>query len=162
MAIEKGTGDLDHIEFQREPTRQPEIRRRPPFGASPPRPTNRATHAQAITDEASNAVSEITQSRQASGVDPTMLLVLEFDSVGKDLRDQLEDRFGAIVVDEQRAKVNDVNHYRYIAQFRDRAAVQQFQQEIDHYRNENPITIALPQGGRRDFFDALQHTLREQ
>lgn len=157
MAIEKGTGDLNHIEFQREPTRQPEIRRRRGFGASPPRPANRATHAQDISDETSTAVSEITQSRQASGVDPTMLLVLEFDSVEMDLRDQLEDRFGAIVVDEQRAKVNDVTNYRYIVQFRDRDAVQQFEQEIDHYRNENPTTIALPQGGRRDFFDALQH-----
>jgi len=158
MAVEKNAGDLDHIEFQREPTRQPEIRRRSPFGQAPPRPTSRPTHAQDVAHQTTDALNLVTASRQASGVDPSMLLVLEFDSITKDLRDQLEERFDAVVVDEQRRKVNDQNHFRYVVQFSDRNALTRFEQEIEHYRNENQTTSTLPYGARRDFFDALQHT----
>jgi hypothetical protein len=42
MAIEKGTGELDHIEFQREPDREPDRRRRQYFPPGPPRPASRA------------------------------------------------------------------------------------------------------------------------
>ena len=157
MAIEKGVGDLAHIEFQREPDRQPERRRRSPFGQPPPRPANRAAHGAEVSSETSTATTEITTSRQAVGVDPSMLLVLEFDSVTLDLRDRIEERFNAVVLDEQRTKTDDRNEFRYVVQFHDHDALNQFQEELTHYQNENPETVTLPYGGRRDFFDALQH-----
>ncbi len=141
MAIEKGVGDLAHIEFQREPDRQPERRRRSPFGQPPPRPANRAAHGAEVSSETSTATTEITTSRQAVGVDPSMLLVLEFDSVTLDLRDRIEERFNAVVVDEQRTKTEDRNEFRYVVQFHDHDALNQFQEELTHYQNENPETV---------------------
>ena len=158
MAVEKNAGDLDHVEFQRELARQPEIRRRRGFGQSPPRPASRVTHGAEVIGETNDAVGEITTSRQAAGVDPSMLLVLEFDSITVDLHDHLEERFEAVVVDEQKEKVNGDDHFRYVVQFSDRDALDRFEQEMAHYQNENPTTVALPYAARRDFFDALQHT----
>lgn len=158
MAIEKGAGELNHIEFQREPDHQPERRRRSPFGQAPPRPTSRAAHALAVSAETSNARGAITASRQIAGVDPSMLLVLEFDSVTLDLRNQLEERFDAVVVDEQRTKSGDHNEFRYVVQFRNQDTLDRFQEEVIHYQNDNQDTVLLPHGGRQNFFDALQHT----
>jgi len=157
MAVEKAAGDLDHVEFQREPYREPERRRRPPYGQAPPRPANRGAHAEAVRTETTDAADVVTTSRQAAGVDPSMLLVLEFDSVTVDLRDHFEQRFDAIVVDERREKANDQDQFRCVVQFRNEGALNRFQEELTHYQNENQATVALPYAARRDFFDALQH-----
>lgn len=157
IAIEKQAGDLDHIVFQREPDREPERRRRRPFGQAPPRPEDRGAHGRQVSTETSGAVASIVSTRQAVGVDPATLLVLEFDSINVDLRDRLEERFHAWVVDEQREGADGQTRYRYIVQFRDREALHQFQTEVGHYQNENQQTVILPHGARRDFFDALQH-----
>lgn len=157
MAIEKQVGNLDHIEFQREPDREPERRRRQYFGQAPPRPRDRGSHGTQVSTETSGAVASIVSARQAVGVDPATLLVLEFDSINVDLRDHLEERFHAWVVDEQRERADDQSRYRYIVQFRDRDALDRFQAEVGHYQSENQQTIVLPYGARRDFFDALQH-----
>lgn len=157
MAVERQTGDLDHIAFQREPDREPDRRRRKGFGQPPPRPGNRGEHGQQVSSETADAISDVVVHREAVGVDPTTLLVIEFDSINVDLRDYLEQRFRAWVVDEQRERSDEQNQYRYIVQFRDRDALDEFQAEILHYRSENQQSAVLPPAGRRDFFDALQH-----
>ena len=157
MAVAKQAGDLDHIEFRREPEREPERRKRPYFGSAPPRPANRVEHGTQVLEETSGATANIVETREAVGVDPGMLLVLEFDSLNVDLRDHLEQRFDAWIVDEQTRRLGDQQQYRYVVQFRDRDALNTFQTEIGHYQQENRQTVALPFGARRDFFDALQH-----
>jgi len=157
MAIEKRAGDLDHIQFRREWEREPERRRRPRFPDPPPRPQDRAAHGAQVSAETTEAASSIVRARQAVGVDPAMLLVVEFDSINVDIRDHLEERFDAWVVDEQRERVDGQRRYRCIVQFRDRDALDRFQAEVGHYQSENQQTIVLPYGARRDFFDALQH-----
>lgn len=122
MAVEKQAGDLDHIEFRREPDREPERRRRQYHPSAPPRPADRVEHAHEVLEEATTATVDIVEAREAVGVDPGMLLVLEFDSVNVDLRDHLEQRFDAWVVDEQLKRDADQQQYRYVVQFRDREA----------------------------------------
>ena len=160
MAVTKREGDLDHIEFTREPDREPDRRRRQYFPPQPPRPANRGDHGRAVEVEATDAIREVAEARQAASVDPHSLLVLEFDSENLALRDHLEERFGAWVVDEKREEVGDASRYKYLVQFADQEKLQRFQREIAHYQSGHSGTETLPPALRRDFFDALQHVRR--
>jgi hypothetical protein len=62
-----------------------------------------------MATETGNAEAQIAESRQAVGIDPSRLLVLEFNSITLDLHDGLEERFAAVVVDEQRRKCDEVS-----------------------------------------------------
>ncbi|GET43924.1 hypothetical protein [Microseira wollei] len=79
---EKGQ-DL-HIEFVREPKWQPPRRtRRNSGGLRPPIP-RRSLHALGVIEDISQAVEEILEIRKEKGIDPSELLVVEFNSVNSD------------------------------------------------------------------------------
>lgn len=94
--------------------------------------------------------------RRRQGVDPSQLLALEFTSINIDLRDDLEERFHAWVVDERKEKIDEKDQYRFLVQFPDEAAVRTFRREIELYQTDAGETQVLPLGLRRAFFDGLQ------
>ncbi|HZG43779.1 MAG TPA: S8 family serine peptidase [Longimicrobium sp.] len=82
--------------------------------------------------------------------------MIEFRSLNYDLRDIFEVRLQASVVDERRTPTADGDHYRYLVQFADAAAVRRFRAEIAQYIADGDQRAVLPPGLRRDFFDCLQ------
>ncbi|MCA9167402.1 MAG: S8 family peptidase [Planctomycetales bacterium] len=157
MAIEKQAGDFDHIHFQREPNREPIRRKRKYFPSSPPRPKSRADHGRAVGKETTGALNSVRKYRESAGVDPNTLLVLEFESKDYSIRDQLEERFGAWVIDENYSEQDETETYRYIVQFPDSTSLARFESEMALYQQGFGDTAVLPPAMRRDFFDALQH-----
>lgn len=91
---------LPHLAIDREPDLA--YRRRPPqaFGSSSSR-SDRAHHAGDTGRLADQAKSEISATRTQSGIDPSRLLVLEFTTVDRTAREEIESRLNATVVDER-------------------------------------------------------------
>lgn len=147
---------LPHVEIAREPDWAPPRRKRKPHRRLPDEPQDRAQHAQAIANEADVGREQASKSRESFGIEPNRLLVLEFQSLDWDLLDELEDVFGALVVDERKGKDGDHEAYTYLVQFVSEAEYAAFKAELDRYREGNPERGLLTAKQRAHFFDALQ------
>lgn len=91
---------LPHLAIDREPDLA--YRRRPPqpFWSSSSR-SDRTHHAGDTARLADQAKSEISAIRTQSGIDPSRLLVLEFTTVDRTAREEIESRLSATVVNER-------------------------------------------------------------
>ena len=98
MPLRPGDAEFPHIEIGRHPE-QPERRKRRPFFAPVAPPANRGEHATSLTDQTTAAIEEALQHRNSLGIDPSRLVVLEFNTVNYDTRDDFVERFQAQVVD---------------------------------------------------------------
>lgn len=155
MALLPGDGEFPHIEIERQPD-EPERRRRRPFFPPVPTPPDRGEHAATLTDQTTEAVRETAQRRESVGIDPNRLVVLEFNTVNYDTRDDFVERFHAQVVDESVSAEADQTRVRTVVQFPSEAAIRGFEREIAAYRGEPVAQPVLPPKGREKFFDSLQ------
>lgn len=103
-SLPRGENEHPHIEFLREPEREPGRRRRPARPPRPSAPDDRAQHGKRGAAETVQAVQQASELRRKQGIDPSQLLVLEFNSINADLREALEERFHAWVVDERKER----------------------------------------------------------
>lgn len=160
--FEPGIGQLRHLEYGREPDREP--RRRKPGSKfpreKPPVPNSRAEHGQAISHVIGSAVDASASARESVGIDPFRLLVLEFRSVNLDLRTLFEERFHASVVDEETVLEGKTQRHRCLVQFPDRQAVESFLNELDLYIRERDRPHLLTCAKRRDLFDSIESAAR--
>ena len=154
--LDRGDDQYLHLQVVREPEHAPERRRRPGRVPGPPVPDNRAHHGRRVSELTTEAVQRAAEARRAQRIDPTNLLVLEFNSINFDLRRALEERFAAWVVDERKRKIDGQDYYRFLVQFLDEAALRAFQEELALYQTQSPERLTLPLGLRRNFFDGLQ------
>lgn len=155
MANEPKELTRSHIGFGREP--EIERPRRKQQGRAPTLPArDRRDHGKIIGGEVSSAVSDVGTVRQALGIAPDRLLVLEFTSLDAGSRNVLEDRFGAAVVDEQVEKRQGQDVVRMVVQFPTDESIRQVQAEADQYSKESNNRVGLPLGVRRTFFDGLE------
>jgi len=146
----------DHLEVIREPDFEPERRTRSFTPPKPPEPGSRTEHGQKVSTETSQTLEQIKTVRQQQGIDPNRLIVLKFNSINVDLREDLE-RFGAWVVDERKLKISDEeNHYNILVQFPNEQTLKTFEKDINLYQNESTEKQILPLGKRQKFFDGLQ------
>ena len=154
-----------HIGLDRQPDLE-RSRRRTGRGRRPDLPQrNRSDHGRAIRQSVDSAVSELRVTRQHFGITPNRLLVLQFDSLDPGCRDVLEDRFGAVVVDERLNKDEDRESTQLIVQFPSRQAIDRLRGEAEPYRQNVDERVVLPPVMRRTFFDGLntiQHVSREE
>src|ERR1039458_8693173 len=89
MALEPGDGQFPHIEMERQPD-EPERRKRKPFFPPVPSPIDRRVHAITLANETTSAVGEAAQQRESLGIDPSRLVVLEFNTINYDTHDDLD------------------------------------------------------------------------
>jgi hypothetical protein len=75
-------------------------------------------------------------------------VVLEFNTVNYDTRDDFVERFHAQVVDESVSEEADQTVVRTVVQFPSEAAIRGFQREIAAYRGEQVAQPVLPPKGR--------------
>lgn len=145
-----------HIPFEREPELEPQRRRR---RAHPPQLPQRvpATHGAAIKREIADAVSDVARQREPLGITPDRLIVIEVQSWDASVRDVLEQRFGASVVDEKSVQKYDVELTSVLVQFLSRDDLVQFEGEAERYRGDDSSSSVLPLGMRTKFFDGLDH-----
>ena len=100
MANGRSPPTFQHTAIEREPEISGERRRgKPP--PPPPRVVGRASHANEVAGTVRRALSQAQTSRAANGVAPDRLLVFQLRSWDVGVRDVVENRFGATVVDEQ-------------------------------------------------------------
>src|SRR5690242_1835028 len=90
---------LDHLRWTRL-TLEPQTRPRMGHAARPPLRHDPQAHAGELAEQAQTAFTATGGRRQASGVDPSRLLILRARFVGPDQRDLLE-RLGLQVVSER-------------------------------------------------------------
>lgn len=147
---------LPHVEIVREPDWSPPRRTRKRYRRLPDEPMDRVDHAQSIAHEARTELEQAAKARQACGIDPSRLLVLEFQSLDWDLLNELEDIFGAMVVDERKGKDGDHETYTYLVQFVSEAEFSEFEAELARYRQDATTRGLLTPKQRTHFFDALQ------
>jgi hypothetical protein len=156
MTEEPRPEPLSHIGIQREPDIEPERRRR--RGQSPSLPhRTRNIHGDDIKRNVGAAVTSIRAARQAAGIAPNRLLVVEFNSWDTSCRAVFEERFGASVVNERIehiTKGKDLTHV--LVQFPSLEEVNLLGAEADQYRLDTNRTTDLPPGLRRGFFDGLE------
>jgi hypothetical protein len=153
-----GSGQYIHITFTREPKYQPD-RRRPDSKfprPKPPVPEERHQHANQVSQDINQAVQQISQSRNSSGIDPSQLFVLEFSSINFDLREIFEQRFGAWIVSEHKVKTDEQDSYRVLVQFPSETSRQLLLEENQLYDLGSTENRTLPPVKRQDFFNALQ------
>ena len=122
-----------HIGFRREPDLESPRRRtgrRIPQGI----PTrDRSVHGRKIEDETVSAVSRVAAKRQQIGIVHDRLVVLHFSSFDQNSRDVLEDRLGAVVVDERTRKEDDRDVTQLIVQFPSTANIKRLRTEAKQY-----------------------------
>ena len=147
---------LPHVEIAREPDWSPSRRTRKRYRRLPDQPGNRADHAKSLADEAKVELERAGKAREACGIDPSRLLVLEFQSLDWDLLDELQDVFGATVVDERKGKDGDHETYTYLVQFESEVEFSEFEAELARYRRDESARGLLTAKQRTHFFDALQ------
>ncbi len=133
------------------------MERRP---GQPPRYTPpqriRNSHGEAIQRDVSDAVSDITSTRQSVGIAPDRLLVVEFRSWDPDCRDVFENRFRGSVVDERLIEREDGNNLTHVlVQFPSQQSISILNAEVEQYLQSSIETTDLPPGMRRKFFDSL-------
>lgn len=117
MLNDKPTPTLyNHLEVIKEPDFEAKRRTRSFTPPKPPEPENRTEHGQKVLADTSQTLEQIKTIRQQQGIDPNSLVVLKFNSINMDLREDLE-RFGAWVVDERKLKISEVNQTRYLFSF---------------------------------------------
>ena len=160
MPLQPGDGQLPHLDFGREPDREPERRRRRGFGSAPPAPADRRQRGEVLVEETNEALSVTQQIREAAGIDPARLLVLEFESINFDVRDVFLDRFQANVVDESEEVAEDQTRMRTVVQFPTIQLLQDFVRQIELYRDQTGVLELLPPGLRKNLFDGLQTVRR--
>lgn len=148
-----------HIGFEREPELEKPRRKR---RFHPPGVPSRdpSIHGAAIRKEVHSAVSTAMTDRRKLGIVPNRLLVLEFDSWDPGCRDVFEDRFGAIVVDEQQQEGESGDYLtRLTVQFPSDEAIHRLREQAERYtRAARPMD--LPIGMRQRFFNGLD-TIRK-
>jgi len=155
MALQPGDGEFPHIEIERQ-TDEPERRKRKPYFAPVPQPADRPGHAAVLSDQTARAVLETVQGRESLGVDPSRLVVLEFDTLNYDTHDDFVERFQAQVVDESVSEEGAQTRVRTVVQFPSEETIRSFQREISAYRGQPVPQTLLPPKGREKFFDSLQ------
>lgn len=155
--LQRDNNEYVHLEVIREPEFEPERKRQRPHPPQPPVPSDRSQHGKGIAENITQAVQEEMEILNKQGIDPSRLLVLEFNSINIDLRETLEARFQAWVVDEQKSKHQGQQCYRFLVQFSNQNSIEAFKEEIELYKVESPITSSLPKGLRLSFFDGLQN-----
>jgi hypothetical protein len=129
MALRPDDGEFPHIEIERQPD-EPEGRRRKPFFPPIPTPPDRGEHATILTDQTTSAVQETVQRRESVGIDPNRLVVLEFNSVNYDTRDDFVERFHAQVVDESVSEEAEQTRVRTVVQFPSDVAIRAFERDF--------------------------------
>lgn len=154
--LHRGNNDYVHLEVVREPDLEPERKKRKPHPPQPPTPPNRSQHGKEIAENIAQVVQEEMEILKKQGIDPSRLLILEFNSVNIDLREALEARFQAWIVDEQKNKIQGQEHYKLLVQFSNQTFIESFKKEIELYKMDSAITGSLPPSLRRSFFDGLQ------
>jgi hypothetical protein len=103
----------------------------------------------------SGASEQVVQTRVALGIVPSRLAVLEFLSVNNDLREVLDQRLGAWIVDERTERgPNRELRYALTVQFPNQEVLDTLIAEGTRYGTGQ--IGELPTGIRRSFFDALQ------
>ena len=156
MALQPGDGEFPHIEIERQPDEPERRRRRKRFFSPVPTPPDRGEHAALLTDQTTRAVQETVQRRESVGIDPNRLVVLEFNTVNYDTREDFVERFHAQVVDESVSEQDEQTRVRTVVQFPSEVAIRAFEREISAYRGEAVPQPVLPPKGREKFFDSLQ------
>jgi hypothetical protein len=143
---------LEHIPLVREPDIEPEHRRRRYFSRVPAR--DRRLHGSELEKGYDETVDQLLQERQISGIAPERLLVIEFQTFDSGVRDNLEDRFQLVVVDEG---TTDDGRSRLLVQFADIQSLQRFRQEVQRYQAESEVrSDILTQSQRRELFDRIE------
>ena len=135
-----------HIAFEREPEVEPERRR----GGPPPRPPKRCgrrQHALAISTGITSAGGAIDRNRTQAGVDPSRLIVLEFDSRDGNAREVFEDRLNISVIDEhiEKRKVIEV-----FARFLSSRARDSFEELLQVRDSDLPSDLRWRRGRKTD------------
>lgn len=157
MADEHQLEPQSHIGIEREPDLEPERRRRRGHGSPMPQ-RSRGAHGGAIRRDVDAAVTSVGGARQAAGIAPDRLLVVEFHSWDTGCRDVFEERFGAAVVDERLVPNDSGDELTHIlVQFPSQQEVARLRAEADQYRRNSNQTTDLPPGLRRTFFDGLEN-----
>lgn len=147
---------LPHVEIAREPDWAPHRRTRPPHRRPPEEPGDRVAHADGVAHDAGEARKQAATSREAFGIDPSRLLVLQFQSLDWDLLDVLESVFGASVVDERKSRDGEHEAYTYLVQYESDVEYNMFAGELALYRSGATQRGLLTEKQRMHFFDALQ------
>ena len=155
MALRPGDGQYTHIQIERQPEER-ERRKRQPFFPRVPVPPDRRGHATELAKQAGDPIEKTVRQRQALGVDPNRLLVLEFNTVNYDTHNDFIERFRTQVVDESIAEEEEQTLVRTVVQFPTDTAVQRFRREITAYQGEPVSGAVLTPRGREKFFDSLQ------
>ncbi|MBL8151669.1 MAG: hypothetical protein JNN15_17215, partial [Blastocatellia bacterium] len=148
-------GNYLHLEISKEPEWNPERRRRQGFSSEIPRPKSHQEHAQKIGQSLVSSIKQAEELSKKTGVDPSHLLVLKFDSINNDLTNTIEKRFDARIVEERKEKIEKQDQYHMLVHFRDKQALEKFQEEAKLYEGKLQPKI-LPTREREDFFDSLQ------
>jgi hypothetical protein len=120
-------GHRPHIRWRRLNFVEPRGRREnPPRPPSPPLRLQPAQHGAQLQVETDTVVSEAQQQRQALGIDPSRLLLLEMRLLQNAERDHLE-RLGLQIVDESEVHQQlNPPFYTLSVQFEDETALQEF------------------------------------
>jgi len=92
---------LNHVAIDREPDVEGERRRRPVNPPPLPVVVGRPGHGGQVADSVQNALTQMQSKRAAQGIATDRLLVLELRSWDSSVREVLESRFHATVVDER-------------------------------------------------------------
>ena len=145
-----------HLGLEREPSIEPERRRR---SGRPPKPPerDRSCHAGAIGIKFDATVSAITDTRQRLGIDPNRLLVVEFGSWDPACREVMEERFDAFVVDERLVATSENTEItKILVQFPSLNTITLFKEQVARYGLEAAADSVLPRGVRHNFFDCLE------
>jgi len=144
----------EHIAVEREPEAEFDRRtRRPPPPQFPQRQP--ADHGSNLEDEYSETLRQTAERRAASGVDPSRLIVIALRSYEFSVRDLLEGKLRAYVVDEGRSTDDDLA--RVVVQFTDDEAAEVFHRELRTYREGNlEASAALTVKQRESLFGMIE------
>ncbi|MEZ5402182.1 MAG: S8 family peptidase [Bryobacteraceae bacterium] len=154
MALSRDHDQHPHIPVAREPGIEPERRGRRMVPRPIRRPQDRSRHGSEVQAQLTASLMEIEGGRRAAGIDPSRLMVLEFDSLNFELGEELVERLGARLVDEREERDGKDRSYRAVLQFDSAAAIQEFQSRLTAYR-EGLSGAPIP-AWRRDLLDSLQ------
>ena len=117
--------------------------------------SNRSRHAKKIREETVASISKVGQIREELGVIASRLLVLRLEVLDVNQRETLE-LLGISVVEELEEKQGNRKIYKLVVQFPDEQSLTSFSSEYDSYSKDIEARTALPQGKRRNLFDALE------